>query len=870
MSLKWVVLWGALACSCFAENSVVIQAGVPESAGDEERVRLGIRYEKGEPIFRWNYPKHLEDEFLGCATDEERAVLGSVELLRQAREGDQSSEYELGYLQFYGMGMPVDLAEAERCFRLGWKINRPIGSMRLARALIDGQRVERDPGKAADLVLGGLEHGFKEMIWTANLVARYYAEKMEPSDPQQAMEILTAILELDPNDGYALVLAMSVSEDPAFEERAWEAANRELELLKARTGEEKGSYPTCAYELARALVYGDPNEVEVEQALELIFPLLEAGYVQANPLANRAARYYARDLNPPDEQKAMRILDAVLELSPEDMRTLILAAGVSGDPAFKERAWKGVQLELEREGANAIAGKKVYPRYAYAMAYQLIEDGNLQDIQRAEELVFSMLEMDYTRAMPLAQGIAEFYAEKAAAPDPQEALRVLNRALEVDPNAADVLVDCIQLSQKAGLHALAWDYAMRDLALARENARSNKKAYAPQGANWLAWMLIRGEDEGFDAEKIKALVLPLLEFGGGDALRSVTSVAHHLAWREEPPDPEKAMQILEAVVAADPEYARGWRIGAVICEEQGNYDRAWEWASRVLEIEDDEADGERLRAQIVRVQVAQATGRIDDLERADLLAPFVLLTELIPDVFLAGGGIVILLGSLIGLIAMVFVTRRSGTSGPGIFVVLFWIVFPAIGAGVWIQFPMIGMIAEACLLLALILSLAPGLRVAYFPLRSMPSGRTLVSAIGVVLGCFILIVFANFGYEKLYVWLTGESLGVQWVALHMKCDNAYEAAAMFFMAALCAPVIEEITFRGFLLDWFRRRMAWIWAILCVSLIFALIHGWTAALPIFFVGLTSGWLRFHFKNLWPSVLLHMLNNGIALIGLWLIP
>jgi membrane protease YdiL (CAAX protease family) len=272
---------------------------------------------------------------------------------------------------------------------------------------------------------------------------------------------------------------------------------------------------------------------------------------------------------------------------------------------------------------------------------------------------------------------------------------------------------------------------------------------------------------------------------------------------------------------------------------------------------------------VIRLQVAQATGRTDELERADLLGPFLLLGDVIPKGILVGGGIAVSLASLVGLAAIAFVTRRRGAAGPGIFLTLFWIIFPALGAGVWINLPTIALIAEACVLSALVLSLAPELKKVYFSVKPVPTARTLVSVVGAVLGCFVLVHAVNFGYELLYEWLVGDSLGMQWVALYLKCDNAYDAAVMFFMVAICAPVIEEIAFRGFLVDWLLRRMAWVGSILCASFIFAIIHGWTVAVPIFFVGLAAGWLRFRFKSLWPSVLLHMLNNGVAVIALWVV-
>ena len=92
---------------------------------------------------------------------------------------------------------------------------------------------------------------------------------------------------------------------------------------------------------------------------------------------------------------------------------------------------------------------------------------------------------------------------------------------------------------------------------------------------------------------------------------------------------------------------------------------------------------------------------------------------------------------------------------------------------------------------------------------------------------------------------------------------------VFFMIAICTPVVEEIAFRGYLLDWFRRRLSWNWSIIIVSLLFGLIHGWAMALPTAFIGLFAAVLRKRYDSLWPAILLHALNNGIAMAMLWIV-
>ncbi len=97
-----------------------------------------------------------------------------------------------------------------------------------------------------------------------------------------------------------------------------------------------------------------------------------------------------------------------------------------------------------------------------------------------------------------------------------------------------------------------------------------------------------------------------------------------------------------------------------------------------------------------------------------------------------------------------------------------------------------------------------------------------------------------------------------------------------------ATLVEEIYFRGFLLNKFRQAAGFWRANLASSALFALIHlpGWLAAgrlasppqlaadaLGIFVFGLVFGWAMQRTGSLWPAYLLHALNNllVIAVVG-----
>lgn len=85
------------------------------------------------------------------------------------------------------------------------------------------------------------------------------------------------------------------------------------------------------------------------------------------------------------------------------------------------------------------------------------------------------------------------------------------------------------------------------------------------------------------------------------------------------------------------------------------------------------------------------------------------------------------------------------------------------------------------------------------------------------------------------------------------------------VAALVAPICEEIFFRGFLLQGLRHVVSAPWAIVISAAIFAFAHlSLGSTILLFLLGLMLGYLRVSQRSLWPSIALHMLNNLIGFI------
>lgn len=90
------------------------------------------------------------------------------------------------------------------------------------------------------------------------------------------------------------------------------------------------------------------------------------------------------------------------------------------------------------------------------------------------------------------------------------------------------------------------------------------------------------------------------------------------------------------------------------------------------------------------------------------------------------------------------------------------------------------------------------------------------------------------------------------------------------MISVVAPLWEELFFRGFLFAWLRERWS-VWpAILVSALCFGLIH----LIPLQIVGATVlgvglAWVYERSRSLWPVLIVHVVNNAVLQLTLYLI-
>ncbi len=96
-------------------------------------------------------------------------------------------------------------------------------------------------------------------------------------------------------------------------------------------------------------------------------------------------------------------------------------------------------------------------------------------------------------------------------------------------------------------------------------------------------------------------------------------------------------------------------------------------------------------------------------------------------------------------------------------------------------------------------------------------------------------------------------------------STSAEMALAVFTIALAVPLMEELLFRGFL---WNLGEYWLppWVVLILtSLMFAVFHMSPAhVLGVLLHAFFLGWLRMHSGSIWPSVLAHVANNGLAVV------
>lgn len=150
-----------------------------------------------------------------------------------------------------------------------------------------------------------------------------------------------------------------------------------------------------------------------------------------------------------------------------------------------------------------------------------------------------------------------------------------------------------------------------------------------------------------------------------------------------------------------------------------------------------------------------------------------------------------------------------------------------------------------------------------FGLRKVPI-RTLILRVfqGLLLYYIAATLLAEFerstqveipglGEQESHVPLFGETMQGLWLG--------------GMLLAVLAPLVEELFFRGYVYQVFKKSVAVGWASVLSAGIFALFHfEFTVFVPLFLLGLILNWLFESTRSLWVPIAFHMVNNALAFL------
>lgn len=145
--------------------------------------------------------------------------------------------------------------------------------------------------------------------------------------------------------------------------------------------------------------------------------------------------------------------------------------------------------------------------------------------------------------------------------------------------------------------------------------------------------------------------------------------------------------------------------------------------------------------------------------------------------------------------------------------------------------------------------------------------RGSLRAAGAGLVCYALLVPGLFGLSLSWPWLL-ERLGGEFKPQELANALADLAGSQRLLAALLAvlvlPFFEELIFRGFLQPLLVQNLGDRGGVFLASLVFAVLHGDSALLPILGLSLLLGSLMLRTQRLAAAWLVHAAHNGLAFL------
>jgi len=137
------------------------------------------------------------------------------------------------------------------------------------------------------------------------------------------------------------------------------------------------------------------------------------------------------------------------------------------------------------------------------------------------------------------------------------------------------------------------------------------------------------------------------------------------------------------------------------------------------------------------------------------------------------------------------------------------------------------------------------------------------------IGCGLLL--AGYGIIILHnLIITALGIDTQGQAI-LDIFNSLDSPVWLILAAvIVAPIVEEIFFRGFLFQGFRKKYGWVNSMLLRSAIFAAAHlDPVSLIPTFILGIVLAYVYHRSNSVWPGILLHFLINASSTCSVYVL-
>ncbi len=137
--------------------------------------------------------------------------------------------------------------------------------------------------------------------------------------------------------------------------------------------------------------------------------------------------------------------------------------------------------------------------------------------------------------------------------------------------------------------------------------------------------------------------------------------------------------------------------------------------------------------------------------------------------------------------------------------------------------------------------------------------RVALSAVVVALGLAFLVWLLDF-----YLQMNFNASNLQQEIQSFNDRIHLEGSALTFLSVvLLAPIVEEILFRGILLQSLKHSMSAFMAGFLVSLLFAAVHfSYQQALPLFIASSLYVVITLRYNSLVPAIVAHIFNNALT--------